>query len=248
MLSFREVNCIQEFIPRASTDLYAGQGPNFGAWEMAALRYRPAAAPAYAIPPNCSLAYYGGGIFQVTPTDIVFYQPPTDEWRTAPLGMDLGAVGMSITDNDSLWTANSAFLLRGAPATSTVETIAVGTTLVAPRITYDQLTGRIYFASQGSAQMRSYDPVARMFRLEGTAPGNIGAAFCSDRAGHVYVGSQAEPRQIWQYSPASGRWQNLPMIPGFATGTTNCGIAEAGALYVAQSPGTELYRLSLERI
>jgi hypothetical protein len=247
-LMFREVNCIQEFIPRASMDLYAGAGPNFGAWEIGDLTYRMAAAPPYTIPPNCALAYYGGGIFQVTPTDIVFYQPPSDEWRTAPLGMDLGPVGMSITDNDSLWTANSAFLLRGSPATSTVETISVGTTLVAPRVTYDQLTGRIYFASQGTAQMRSYDPVARSFRLEGMAPGNIGAGFCSDRAGHIYVGSQAEPRQLWQYSPASGRWQNLPMIPGFATGTTNCGVAEAGALYIAQSPGTELYRLPLERL
>jgi len=246
--TFREVSCIQEFIPRTAPDIYSGQGPNFGTWNPGTMTYTAETPPAYTIQPNCSFAYYGGGIFQTTSTDVTFFQPPTHEWRTAPLGMDLGPVGMSITDLDSLWTANSAFLIRGSPATSTVETISVGTTLTAPRVTYDDLTDRVYFASQGTRELRSYDPIARSFRIEGLAPGNIGAAFCSDRAGHIYVGSITNPAQIWQYTPASSRWVDLPSIPGTVTGTTNCGVAEVGFLYVALSPGSTMYRISLARL
>lgn len=247
-LPFREVNCLQEFVPRASTDLYAGGGANFGAFDMNAMTYRAETSPPFAIANNCSFAYYGSGIFQVASMDVVFFQPPTHEWRTAPMGMDLGAVGMSVTDLDSIWTANAGYLIRGAPATSTVDAIPIGATLVAPRLTYDQLTGRIYFAGQGSVQVRSYDPVTRSMRIEGSAPRGIGPGFCGDRAGHLYINSQMAPRRFWQYTPTSGRWVELPEIPGTATGTTNCAIAEAGALYVAASPGTALYRLPLDRL
>ena len=123
-----------------------------------------------------------------------------------------------------------------------------GATLVSPRVTHDALTARVYFASQGAREVRSYDPVTHAFRVESMAPGNIGAAFCSDRAGHIYIGSQANPAQIWQYNAASGRWQDLPVIGAVVTGTTNCGVAEAGALYVGASPGTQMYKLPLERL
>lgn len=247
-MAYREVNCIQEFIPRGSNDLYSGRGPEFGTYRLDMLSYMAETAPPYSIPTNCSLAYYGGGIFQVTSTDVTFFQPPSHEWRTAPLGMDLGPIGMTVTDLDSLWTANSNFLIRGSPATSTVETISVGVTMMAPRLTYDTLTARVYFAGQASTPIRSYDRVTRTLRVEGMAPGNVGAAFCGDRAGHIYVGSQSNPRQLWQFTPASGRWIDLPLLPTGVTGTTNCAVAEDGALYVAASPGTSLFKLSLTRI
>ncbi|MFN9809638.1 MAG: hypothetical protein ACK6CU_08410 [Deltaproteobacteria bacterium] len=37
----------------------------------------------------------------------------------------------------------------------------------------------------------------------------------------------------------------LPVRSAAVTGTTNCGVAEAGALYVAESPGTRLFSLEL---
>ncbi|MBN8614845.1 MAG: hypothetical protein J0L92_29870 [Deltaproteobacteria bacterium] len=245
--AFREVDCIQEFVPRPG-DLFVGRGSSFGAWDIGAETYRAAADSPVAHTAGCSLAYFGGGIFRVTARDVLFYEPPTDTWRTAPLGMDLGAVGMTITDLDSLWSATRDFLVRGSPATSAVGTIAVDGPLTLPRITFDDLTDRLYYASQGSNELRSYDARRDRHRLEGTAPGPIGAAFCSDRAGHLYVGSQTSPAQIWQYTPASGTWRALPVLPGAVTGTTNCGVAEVGALYVAASPGTTLFRLPLDWI
>jgi streptogramin lyase len=176
-----------------------------------------------------------------------FYQPPTDEWRTVALGSDLGEVGMTITAEDSLYTVTPRFLHRASPATSATAPIPVPTRLTAPRLTFEALSQRVIFASQGERELRSYDPVAGTFRVESLAPGPIGAAFCGDRAGHVYVGSEAEPRRLWQYTPASASWRELPLLPASVTGTTNCGVAEAGALYVASAPGAELHRLVLDR-
>jgi len=248
VLAFRDVNCLQEFVPRVSTDLFAGIGATFGAYEMVALRFRTDLAPPFMIPNNCSFAFLAGGIWQLSTTDVMVYTPPTMEWRTASLPVSLGPIGMTITDGISLWTVNDRQIVRGSPATSDVEFIPAGMTMTAGRITYDALTGRIFYAGQNQRQIRSYDPVTRELRTEGMAPANIGAPFCSDRAGHLYVGSAVNRRQLWQYSPASGRWRDLPVIPGFASGVTNCGVAEAGALYVAAEAGTELYRLSLNRI
>lgn len=245
--AFVEVLALQEYLPRSGTDLYAGAGARFGAWETGALRFRDATAPPVAIARHTSLAYYGGGIFQVASTDLGFYQPPTDEWRTVALGSDLGEVGMTITAEDSLYTVTPRFLHRASPATSATAPIPVPTRLTAPRLTFEALSQRVIFASQGERELRSYDPVAGTFRVESLAPGPIGAAFCGDRAGHVYVGSEAEPRRLWQYTPASASWRELPLLPASVTGTTNCGVAEAGALYVASAPGAELHRLVLDR-
>ena len=244
---FTEVLALQEYLPRGETDLYAGTGARFGAWETGALRFRAAAAPPLAIARHTSFAHYGGGIFQIAATDLVFYQPPTDEWRIASLGSDLGEVGMTISEGDSLWTASAGALHRGAPATSTIATIPTPTRLTAPRLTFEALSQRVIFASQGERELRSYDLVTRTFRVEALAPDAIGVAFCGDRDGHVYVGSQAEPRRLWQYTAASGSWVELPLLPVSVMGTTNCGVAETGALYVASAPGAELHRLALER-
>jgi hypothetical protein len=245
--SFDETHCIQEFVPRGETDLYAGREGRFFVWETGAMRSRAATAPPYTIQPGCSFASYGGGIFQVTSTDLTFYQPLSSDWRTAPLGMDLGPIGMTITDLRSLWSASARFLYEGAPATSTLATIPLPTTLRSPRLTWEALSDRVFFAGQGERALRSYDPTSRSFRVESLAPGPIGPAFCGDRAGHVYVGSEADPRRIWQYTPASDAWIELPLLPASVTGTTNCGVAETGALYVASAPGAELHRLDLER-
>jgi hypothetical protein len=239
--------CIQEYVPRTETDLYVGRETGFFAWEMTTMRSRAAAPPPYAFAESCSFASYGGGIFQLTPTEIALYQPPTDGWRTAPLGMDLGPVGMTIADPISLWTATARFFYQGAPATSGLLTYALPEPLVSPRLTFDALSSRVFVAGQGDRVLRSFDESSRTFRVEALAPGSIGAAFCGDRAGHVYVGSQAEPRQIWQYTVASGTWRELPLLPASLTSPTNCGVAEAGALYVASATGAELHRLTLER-
>lgn len=266
----RGTTCIQEFGARGVTDLYMGHEESFGAWETApdALRYRPAASPPNRFPANCSFASIAGFLVQISPRVVNGYLTTAmggfvgDRWRTAEPPSDLGMVGMTVASNDAVWTANATFLLRGNPTeiylTRTLETIPAGlpagASLTAPRLTWDQLTGRLYFASQGSRELRSYDPLTRGLRVESTAPANIGAAFCGDRAGHIYVGSQDSPQQLWQYTPASGRWRDLPPIPGTITGTTNCGIMETGtvartgALYVAARPGTALYRLELPRI
>ena len=212
------------------------------------MRSRAATPPAYAIQEGCSFASYGGGIFQVVSTDVMLYQPPTGEWRTAPLGTDLGPLGMTITGVDSLWTANDVFLYEASPATSVLAAYALPTRLGGrARLTWEALGQRVFFAGRGDLELRSYHPSSRTFRLEALAPGPIGAAFCSDRAGHVYVGSEADPRRVWQYTPASGLWLELPLLPASVTGTTNCGVAETGALYVASAPGAELHRLTLER-
>lgn len=247
---FRNVACIQEFVPRTSNDLYAGIGPTFGAYDLATMTFRDdLPPPPVSIPADCSFAFYAGGIFMLTPTDIIAYAPaPVMTWRSGMLPMPLDTVGMTISDGSYLWTAATTAIVRGSPATTEIEEIRAGTTMMRPRITYDALTGRIFFAGQGQREIRSYDPLTRTVRSEGMAPGNIGAPFCSDRAGHIYVGSQAMPRQLWQYTPASGRWRDLPMIPGSAPAVTNCGIAEAGALYVAADGGAEIYRLSLTRL
>ncbi|MBN8613401.1 MAG: hypothetical protein J0L92_22600 [Deltaproteobacteria bacterium] len=245
---FREVDCIQELVDRVATDLHVGGGAAFAAWDTLTATLRPDTPPPFPFRRGCSFASYGGAIFMLTSTDITLFQPPTHEWRTAPLGADLGPLGMTISDGTSLWSATaSGFLLRASAATSTIDTIAVGTPMVEPRLTYDALADRIFFASQGSSELRSYDPVTRAFRLESAAPGAIGAAFCGDRAGHLYVGSAAAPRQLWQYTIASGTWTSLPLLSGSPRGTTNCGVDEAGALYVAEVPGTRLHRLALER-
>jgi hypothetical protein len=251
----RETTCIQEFVPRTSTDLFMGQGGSFGAWETTALGYRPAALPPNRFSANCSLASIAGVLVHISPRTVNAYLTRAtmgfagDEWRTAEPPWDLGMVGMTVAGDDAVWSATSAFLLRGNPTevflTRTLEAIPAGTSLAAPRLTWDNLTRRLYFASQGSRELRSYDPVTRVARVESIAPVSIGAAFCGDRAGHVYVGSRRTPEAIWQYAPASGTWRELPRLPAAVTGTTNCGVAEAGALYVAESPGTRLFSLEL---
>jgi hypothetical protein len=250
VLAFQDVSSLEEFIPRTATDLYAARGPTFGAFEMGTLMWRPETTPPIDLGTNRSFAFLAGGIWMIGERDLLVYQPPpAREWRTVGLlGMDIGTPYMTITDSISLWTANASELVRVAPASMEIVRTPVGFTMTNPRLTYDTPTGRIFFASQGSPTLRSLDPLTRMIRVEATAPGNIGAAFCSDRAGHIYVGSQANPRQIWQYSPASARWRDLPVIPGFPPATTNCGVAEAGQLFVGSDGATSLYRLDLERL
>lgn len=72
--------------------------------------------------------------------------------------------------------------------------------------------------------------------------------FCSDHEGHVYVGSQTEPRRMWQYDTGSGRWTELPSLPDDTTATTNCGVSERGALFIVTQPGDVLRELPLGRL
>ncbi len=248
-LVIEPISSLEEFIPRSATDLYGAQGATFGAYEMAAMRWRAETAPPIDLSTGRSFAFLAGGIFMLTARDIIVFQPPTREWRTFPYpsGMDLGAVGMTITDNSSLWTSTDTSLVRASPASLEVVSYSTaGFTTARPRLSYDGPTGRIFFAQPGTSSLHSLDILSREIRLESMAPGNVGMVFCSDRGGHLYIGS-SDARQVWQYTPASGRWRDLPVIPAMLATTTNCAVAEVGALYVAEDAGTRLFRLDLER-
>ncbi|GAB4195937.1 MAG: hypothetical protein OHK0013_02640 [Sandaracinaceae bacterium] len=243
------LSSLQDYVPRGSTDVYGARGPLFGAWQTELLSWREETTPPIDLGTGRSFASLAGGLWMLTARDILVFSPGTREWRTTSLlGMDVGTTGMTVTDGTSLWTANSSEIVRVIVAAMTVERIPAGITMTTPRLTYDGPTGRIFYAGVGGSPLRSYDTVRSETRSEGNAPGPIGGAFCSDRAGHLYIGSQANPRQIWQYTPASGRWRDLPLIPSSPAALTNCAVSEAGFLFVAADGANELYRLDLERL
>lgn len=245
---FVETICLEEHVPRGATDLYAAGRDSLVAYELLAARVRPETRPPFALADGCSFAYLAGSIAHLSPTDFYVYSVATSEWRVASLGTDLGALGMTITDGLSVWSANDHELIQGMVATTGPRLIPAGTTgMIQPRLTYDALTDRVYFAGRFQPVVRSYDEGRDELGIETVAPADIGAPFCSDRDGHLYVGSALEPRRLWQYSVITRRWRDLPLLPDTVTGVTNCSVAEVGGLYVAARPGTTLFRLELER-
>ncbi|MCS6858045.1 MAG: hypothetical protein NZM37_10080, partial [Sandaracinaceae bacterium] len=197
-LNLRPAECIQDFVPRGSNFLYFASRDRFGALNLESLAIEDRATPPVFIQPNCSFTYFLDGIVQLSSSRVLLYQPPMDEWRKVPTGVELSNLGMTTTDGNVLWSGMPGFLLRGSVAAAMVELIPLGAPLQRIRVSHDRRFGKVFIAGQGVAELRSYDPLSRQLRLEAMAPGPIGAVFCGDRDGHLYVGSAENVRRVWQ--------------------------------------------------
>ncbi len=245
-VSTSDMRNLQDYVPASQPYLYASSGGQFEAYVIADDRWIARPAAPTDLESRVSMTLLNGTIWQLVYGEVVGYEIAPRAW-SANRVRTLTGRGMTTSADGHLWSAYPAGLQRVDPVTGAQMEYELGDLADLPRLASDPTTNTLYFAGIESRRLVPFSITRARFEESFEMPIRAGFAMCSDRDGHLYLGSFEDASRIWQLETSTGRWTALPPIRPIAEmgdEVSGCSVAEAGYLFVKSRLG--MYRIDLE--